>query len=142
MCVSEALIKRVPPLIRLEDWAKNSEVRDLYGFFLLLYHVSNAFCNAAPDHVKETQGLALAHFEGISCEGVLWNLLGACRLNWSSWVSNEGEIELRQVAIEEAWIVNTFFEKSELRVRLGLHYAGWRTKQSKGAAFDSLKLIL
>lgn len=67
LCVRKALVKRVPPLVCLKDWSKNSEVRDFNRFFLLLHHIPNAFCNAAPNHVEETQGLALAHFKGISC---------------------------------------------------------------------------
>ena len=62
LCISKALIKRISSLVWFVYWAKNSEILNLYCLLLLLHHVSNAFCNATPDHLEEAKGLALAHF--------------------------------------------------------------------------------
>ena len=85
---------------------------------LLLNHVSNAFRNATPDHVEEAQRLALAHFKCISCGGVFRSLI---RISGGVRVTNERQIELLQVLVEEVWVVHALFEKSVLGVGRLLH---------------------
>ena len=84
---------------------------------LLLNHVSNAFRNATPDHVEEAQRFALAHFKRISCGGVFRSLIRIRGVR----VTNERQIELLQVFVEEAWVVHALFEKSVLGVGRLLH---------------------
>ena len=80
-------------------------------------HVSNAFCNAAPDHVEETECLALCHLERISCGSVLGRRRLSLLLDWGGWVPDKGQVELRKVPVKEAWIVHALFEESEFGVR-------------------------
>ena len=117
LCVREALVQRVSPLVRLKDRTKDGKVGDLYGFLLLLNHVSNAFCNATPDHVEETECLALCHLKRIKCGSVPGRRRLSLLLDWGGWVPDKGQVELRKVPVKEAWIVHALFEESEFGVR-------------------------
>ena len=106
LSIGETLVIRISALIYFSDWTKDCKVVYFNCLLLILDHIAEAFCNGAPDHIKQTESLALADFKR-----VIGNFL--FRRLWRRWVFDELQIQLGEAAIKEAWVVNTLLEECE-----------------------------
>jgi len=104
--VGKALVIWVSSLICFSNWTEDSKVFDFNCLFLMLNHIAEAFCNGAPDHVEETEGLALVDFERVCASDLFTGL-------WRCWVSDELQVELGEIVVEEAWVVHTLLKEGE-----------------------------
>ena len=111
LCVSEALVKRVSPLVLLRDGAKDSEIFNLERLLLHLNHVAKALGQTAPHHVEEAESLALLRLKRCidGRRGSVGGVWRRCR------IPDEGQVELGEVAIEEARVMHALFEECEFR---------------------------
>lgn len=106
--VHKALIKRISSLVSFKNWAKNGEILNLNGSLLMLDHVLNALCNATPHHVEETSGLSLSDLERII--SVLSRRISFILIR-GLWILDKRQIELREILVKEARILDALLEK-------------------------------